>query len=318
MRKTAALVLTVGLMASLAACSPATEEEAATGECITSGSASDSVSVSGDFGTKPEVEVEPETTVAASERTEVIEGEGEPAKAGDFVKFDYTILNGETGEEIEDTPYDGSASLSGVDLLLPVLTDTLLCSSTGSRVVGVGSTEGLADEGLTALGLTAESTLVIAADVTTIVTPLPKADGEDQAMPDGFPAVEVAVADDSAGTPTVTIPDTEAPAELQLAVLKKGDGAVVEPASDVVVNYQGTIWASKTVFDDSWTNGYKAAFDTSQVIPGFTQALEGQTVGSQVLVTIPPALGYGEGGQPGAGIAGTDTLVFIVDILGVG
>ena len=51
------------------------------------------------------------------------------------------------------------------------------------------------------------------------------------------------------------------------------------------------------------------------VVPGFAQALEGQTVGSQILAVIPPELGYGEAGNEGAGIKGTDTLVFVVDIL---
>ncbi|MEO6309178.1 MAG: FKBP-type peptidyl-prolyl cis-trans isomerase, partial [Leifsonia sp.] len=46
------------------------------------------------------------------------------------------------------------------------------------------------------------------------------------------------------------------------------------------------------------------------------KALVGQAVGSQVIAVIPPADGYGEAGVPNAGIGGTDTLVFVVDILG--
>ncbi len=42
----------------------------------------------------------------------------------------------------------------------------------------------------------------------------------------------------------------------------------------------------------------------------------GQTVGSRVVVAIPPELGYGKEGNPQAGIKGTDTLYFVVDILG--
>jgi peptidylprolyl isomerase len=51
------------------------------------------------------------------------------------------------------------------------------------------------------------------------------------------------------------------------------------------------------------------------VVPGFKKALVGQTVGSQVVAVIPPADGYGSDGNSQAGIKGTDTLVFVIDIL---
>ncbi len=37
-----------------------------------------------------------------------------------------------------------------------------------------------------------------------------------------------------------------------------------------------------------------------------------------MLLAIPPKLGYGEDGNEGAGIKGTDTLYFVVDILAAG
>jgi len=53
-----------------------------------------------------------------------------------------------------------------------------------------------------------------------------------------------------------------------------------------------------------------------QVIPGWDERLVGRTVGSRVILEIPPADGYGEQGNEQAGIKGTDTLFFVVDILG--
>ena len=192
-------------------------------------------------------------------------------------------------------------------------------------MVGIGTAEGLTDEGLTTFGLTAESAIVVVADIvtveetpeaTTVEQEFPKATGEAQAAPDGFPAIGVTIADDETGTPTLAIPDGDAPADLQVATLIKGTGAVVGTAADVLVNYQGSIWGTKAIFDDSWARGAATNFNTSQVVTGFAKAIEGQTVGSQVLVTIPPSEGYGETGNSGAGITGTDTLVFIIDILG--
>ena len=59
------------------------------------------------------------------------------------------------------------------------------------------------------------------------------------------------------------------------------------------MHYTGVKWSDGTVFDSSWEAGAPATFATTGVVEGFKQALEGQTVGSQVLVVIPPAFGYG-------------------------
>jgi FKBP-type peptidyl-prolyl cis-trans isomerase len=136
-----------------------------------------------------------------------------------------------------------------------------------------------------------------------------RASGEAQEPQAGFPTVE------SDGRPTVTLPGTEAPTELQVETLIKGDGPVVEDGAQVTVQYQGSLWKDGTVFDESWKRGEPTTFGTGQVIPGFAAGIVGQTVGSQTVVVIPPAEGYGEAGAPQAGIAGDDTLVFVIDIL---
>jgi FKBP-type peptidyl-prolyl cis-trans isomerase len=82
-----------------------------------------------------------------------------------------------------------------------------------------------------------------------------------------------------------------------------------------VVQYQGTNWRTGEIFDQSWGRRIPASFNTEGVVNGFKQALVGQKVGSQVVVMIPPADGYGEAGNPQAGIEGTDVLVFVIDIL---
>ena len=51
------------------------------------------------------------------------------------------------------------------------------------------------------------------------------------------------------------------------------------------------------------------------MIAGWDEGLVGKTVGSQVLLVVPPDKGYGTSGNESAGITGTDTLVFVVDIL---
>jgi len=45
------------------------------------------------------------------------------------------------------------------------------------------------------------------------------------------------------------------------------------------------------------------------------KGLIGQTTGSRVMLSIPPAQGYGSAGASQAGIKGNDTLLFVVDII---
>jgi peptidylprolyl isomerase len=103
--------------------------------------------------------------------------------------------------------------------------------------------------------------------------------------------------------------------DLEVQVLKEGDGKVAESLqSKVYVNYHGQIWNGK-VFDSSFERGEPIGFGLNQVIKGWGDALVGKKEGSRVLISVPPELGYGERGVPQAGIGGTDTLVFVVDIL---
>ncbi len=122
--------------------------------------------------------------------------------------------------------------------------------------------------------------------------------------------------------PTLTIPGTAAPSTLTQQLLTAGTGAVVAKGDTMVANYVGQTWAPKSgkpnVFDSSFDRGKPAAFviGVGSVIPGWDKSLVGQKIGSRLLLSIPPADGYGSGGQPQANISGTDTLVFVVDVVG--
>ncbi|MGO1715626.1 MAG: FKBP-type peptidyl-prolyl cis-trans isomerase, partial [Ancrocorticia populi] len=83
-------------------------------------------------------------------------------------------------------------------------------------------------------------------------------------------------------------------------------------------NYHGQIWGGN-VFVSSFQRGTPATFPigVGAVIAGWDQGIVGKNVGSRLLISIPPEKGYGPNGQPAAGIGGTDTLVFVVDLVGV-
>jgi peptidylprolyl isomerase len=118
--------------------------------------------------------------------------------------------------------------------------------------------------------------------------------------------------------PTLIFDAPTAPAQLLVDVLSEGDGAVVEKGQKIDVNYHGQIWGGD-VFDSSFARGSSICFPigVGGVIKGWDDTLVGQKIGSRVVISIPPEFGYGARGVPQAGIGGTDTLVFVVDILGV-
>ncbi|MCL1871864.1 MAG: FKBP-type peptidyl-prolyl cis-trans isomerase [Promicromonosporaceae bacterium] len=118
--------------------------------------------------------------------------------------------------------------------------------------------------------------------------------------------------------PTLTFPEGGAPAGLQVQVLEEGSGPVVDAGRTIVVNYLGQTWAGH-VFDNSYDRGAPIDFPigVGAVIGGWDKGLVGRNVGDRVLLSIPPEHGYGMRGVPQAGIGGGDTLVFVVDVVGV-
>lgn len=307
----------VGLVASLSACSTPIDDGC---EETPSGSISNAVKVSGEFGSKPEIDVATPTAASTTERTVVIAGDGETAVNGDTVNVDFTLINGATGVEVTATEYTGSSEtafpVDEAEFLVGIV-KTLECSTVGSRVVGViPPADSFGEAGSASLGVGAGEDIIFVVDIVSIappvVPPLSRAEGEAVEPTPGFPTVVLA----EDGRPTVTIPSTAPPTDLQIAQLIQGEGEVVVAGNDVVVHYEGINWNTGVIFDESWARGEPASFNTGGVIAGFAAAIIGQKVGSQVLVIIPPAQGYGEAGSP-PDIGGTDTLVFVVDILGI-
>jgi peptidylprolyl isomerase len=281
--------------------------------CAPDGPISEAVTVTGDFDAEPEVSFNAPVTVPALQRTVVIEGDGPELQDGALAQIHFTVYNGQTGENLDSTGYD-SAQLFQASIdetaLLPGLVKTLRCSTVGSRVVGVvPPADAFGDQGNEDLGVKPGEPVVFVVDVVGVVPT--QVEGDSVPLPEGFPEVVWA----ETGQPTVTIPDADPPADLKIATVITGDGAVVGEGDNVTVQYQGVNWTSGEVFDESWGRG-PTSFTTDGVIAGFGAAMVGQTVGSRVVVIIPPDQGYGpQGGNSSAGIAADDTLVFVVDIL---
>ncbi|HEY2644203.1 MAG TPA: FKBP-type peptidyl-prolyl cis-trans isomerase [Galbitalea sp.] len=324
MRKIAALVVVAALAATLTACSTGTTSASVNGCTPTkSGDASAAITVSKNFGKTPTVKVKaPIESAKSTERTVITQGKGAVASKGKKVTADFVIYNGTTGKKLTSTGFDGQPVEFTMDAkkFLPGLVKTLECSQVGTRVVGViPPADAFSSTGSTDLGIGAKDEMVFVADVKTVSAASPAAlktaKGTAEAAQPGFPKVDFS----SKGLPTITIPKATQPSKFEEETLIKGTGAKVPANANVIVNYQLVLWRTGKVVsgNDTYASGSPATFNTGQVVPGFKKALEGQTVGSRVLVVIPPADGYGPTGSAAAGIKGTDDLVFVVDILGL-
>lgn len=102
---------------------------------------------------------------------------------------------------------------------------------------------------------------------------------------------------------------------LQYEVIKTGTGAVPTAKNTVSVHYEGKLISGK-VFDSSIKRNEPATFGVTQVIPGWTEALQRMKVGDKWRLFIPPNLGYGERGA-GGDIGPNEALIFEVELLEV-
>jgi FKBP-type peptidyl-prolyl cis-trans isomerase len=273
------------------------------------------VTVSADIAAKPTVEFDKPFAVKKTTDKVVAAGEGEALAQGQTILFDYVLVDGRTGKELQTSFGQTPASLVlDKKQTAAQLVNGLKGETVGSRVlVAIAPKDGLAKR-MSTKGVKKSDTLLFVIDVKSVRTPLAKATGEAVPPVAGLPTVAVA----ADGKPTITIPEgVAAPTTLVSQVLVKGAGPVITSGQTVSVHYTGVIWDTGKQFDSSWDRG--APFDTKigtgSVIAGWDEGLVGQTVGSQVLLVVPPDKGYGATGSTDGSIKGTDTLVFVVDLL---
>lgn len=248
----------------------------------------------------------------------VTPGTGAKLTATNALTVNYLIVNGKDGKQIETSYGKANAGLDLADgKLLPGLKKGLLGQQVGSRVlVAVPPKEAFGDAGNSRIGVAGQDTVLFLVDVIAATTPLTTAAGTPVPPRPGLPTVTMGK--DTKTPAKITVPKTDPPKSLVAQLLVDGRGAVVKAGQTLRVSYTGVIWKDGRQFDSSATtdNGYASfPIGVGQVITGWDKALVGKKVGSRVLVVVPPKEGYGATGQQAAGITGTDTLVFVVDIL---
>ncbi|WP_158542765.1 FKBP-type peptidyl-prolyl cis-trans isomerase [Phytoactinopolyspora halophila] len=136
-------------------------------------------------------------------------------------------------------------------------------------------------------------------------------DGTDDTSTQGSGALQdVGVTGEFGDKPDLEIPDGDPSGELEVEVLVEGDGPEVAESDFVVANYLGQTWDERDgeeyVFDNSYDREQASGFSLNSVVDGWKQGLAGQKVGSRVLLSIPPELGYGEAEESQDGAEGSE------------
>ncbi len=102
---------------------------------------------------------------------------------------------------------------------------------------------------------------------------------------------------------------------LQYEVIEAGEGAKPGLEDTVEVHYRGTL-IDGTEFDSSYSRGQTVSFGVTQVIPGWTEALQLMSVGAKYKLYIPSDLAYGPAGA-GQAIGPNATLIFDVELVSI-
>ncbi len=265
---------------------------------------------------KPKVTLAKTPTTLTASGTRVLKpGKGAAIATGQRVTVDYLLVNGKDGKEA-DTSFGKKPANFVVDpkQLMPGLAKGLVGQKIGSQVlVGITAKDGFGEAGNQSLGFSKDDSLIFVMDLKAAATPLAKATGDVVQPKSGLPVVK----DNGTQAPTITMPKAAAPKTTQVQPLIKGKGPAVQSGQTISAAYVGAVYAGGKVFDSSYKTGRLLAqqVGTGGLVPGFDKGLVGQTVGSRVLLVVPPVDGYGKAGNPQAGIKGTDTIVFVVDVL---
>lgn len=279
------------------------------------------------FGQEPKIvsNTEPPTT---TQLKVLHKGSGRPVGKDDVV---VTNVKGQVWDKsgVDLPPFvnsfaTGNLLIRPVTSVVPAWAKYLPGVPVGSRVLLVAPpADGFGDQGDSSVGIFPADTIMFVIDIVDSVAPGTMADGKAVAL-----TADPKLPTVSGGrNPKITVPKGSAPTGLVDRLLIQGAGAKVEQGQTILAEYVGALWRDGKVFDSSWEDGrhpFAARLSASDpttgesgVIEGWVRGLVGEKVGSRVLLVVPPKLGYGKAGNSDAGIKPTDTLVFVIDILGV-
>ncbi|MEU0478882.1 FKBP-type peptidyl-prolyl cis-trans isomerase [Streptosporangium sp. NPDC006013] len=311
-RRSMAVLAAVPLMFA-AACGSG--GDATTGASTSAGSGVTELQVTGEIGAKPNVAFPTKVVETSSYKVLTPGTAGETAKPGTNVVANFTVFawDGKENKLAGSTYDEGGPQVITLNEQVPeILRKGFAETKSGGRFMSVVGKDALPKE--QQAQAPAGQSQVFVVDVVGV----PEGNAAKGTATDpGVAGVKVESPAGEAAPKLTTKTKEKAPKELVAKTVIKGTGPEVKSGQSILVQYAGKIWGSDVEFDSSWSRGAQPIMfqiGTGKVIKGWDQGLVGVPVGSRVLLSIPPDLGYGKAGS-GDKIKGTDTLVFLVDVL---
>lgn len=268
----------------------------------------DGITVKGKQLSKPTVTFKAPFVIDKT-RVEVLdEGTGYKAVADGSVTVHYYGVDGRTGETFDESYSSGTPVTFALGQVITGFKTGLTGQRAGSRVlIAMPGSDGYDDAGGSGDGtIEVGDTLIFVVDILAVSVNQPE--GKVLTPPSGLPTVSGGAAD----KPTVTIPSGSAPSKMSSTVLIQGTGPKVTKTDTITARYVGYSWKTGKLIDDGFDTPTSGTL--ANLIPGWTTGLEGKTVGSRVLLVLPPADGFPEGSNNPPVEAG-DTVVYVVDLL---
>lgn len=306
--RAAAAVLALAI--TTAACARASQQETA--------SVRDRITVRGDFGTKPTITIKKPLELTKTSSWVARTGEGDRVGAEATAILQLTLVDGRTGKTAISTFDQGQRPLEVElgDEVFPSLAQALAGKRAASRLV-VASTadDAYGDQGAPQLGIKGGDPVVMVTDILS-TDPTSVLDGP--SGPVHAPPATAPVLLQQDGLPVgFDFSTARKPRKLQVFRLRDGTGPAIEAPDRIAADYVGQVWGAPEPFHETFSKepaGFSVGLKL--VIPAWDTALAGQKEGASVMIIAPPGAGYGAAAQPG--IPANSTLVFIVDVLGVG
>ncbi|BDR54053.1 peptidylprolyl isomerase [Bombiscardovia apis] len=308
--KGVALLSTLALGMSLASCGnppnpTPSQMKSDSNQSTKKGPALIGVTAEGKLGQKPKINFKTPFKVTDKSSAVLQEGDGEALKDGDRLCVRSVAVSAKDGKELDSTWEKGEPDCQIVvnEKSYPAYYDQFIKMKVNGTI-GVGIDDNTAANKDT-------NSYIMALTVVSKSKALTRAEGKAVTdIPSNLPKITL----DSTGKPSIDLNGYQPPAgRLVVQPLIKGDGPEVKSTQSVSAHYTGWLASDGKQFDSSWDKGQPADFSLDGVVKGWKEGLSGQTVGSQVLLVIPPELGYGK--EAKSGIPANSTLIFVVDIL---
>jgi peptidylprolyl isomerase len=276
------------------------------------------IKITGDFGAKPVIDITTPLELEESSSWVAEAGQGDKVGEESTAIVQLTMADGRTGKTVISTFDQGQRPLEAKlgDQIFPSLAQALAGKPAASRLVVASTAEdAYGKDGAPQLGLEAGDPVVMVADILS-TDPTSVLDG-----PSGPsttpPATAPRLLEEDSRPVGFDFAGARKPKKLVVVPLREGTGPEVVAPDRIAADYLGQVWGAAKPFQETFTKepaGFSVGL--SLVIKAWDRALVGQKEGARVMIISPPADAYAGAAQPG--IPANSTLVFVVDVLGVG